>query len=296
MRVVFVKDGGFNKTGAFAELKDGEVLSETTPLYERQGYISPTLLCEDVAFFHSRDVLYKRKGSGDDKDSSPLASRSIRATGYIERSRWGKHQIAMLGSDRMHDKLNFSIRDVGDIEGASAGGSSAINDLDLNIDESFYVEAFLPTPDFDGLLEELEKPGATLRVHVELGRFPGFYATWSPSIGEGRVIKFLNQRADVENAEEIPKDFVSGGEEDTALFGNSPITIYVSRKLAVDPLVKEDGDEAWEEVENEDANQDETRVAGLRSQLKELVDAQRRVARNVIIGLALVAAALLFNR
>lgn len=58
------------------------------------------------------------------------------------------------------------------------------------------------------------------------------YTTWSPSISEARVLKFLDNRRDVSNADDMPDEFRSVG------YGmHLPFSVFVGR------LEKDDDEE-----------------------------------------------------
>ena len=95
-------------------------------------------------------------------------------------------------------------------------------------------ESSRPRPRLAALLKELSTPGAVLHISVKSDRFRNFYAEWSPSISEGRVIKLLDSKRDVENADEIPEGFWLTPEFQRELVSdldNPPVTISVGRPL-----------------------------------------------------------------
>ncbi|HUS54220.1 MAG TPA: hypothetical protein VMY41_09480, partial [Thermohalobaculum sp.] len=48
-------------------------------------------------------------------------------------------------------------------------------------------------------------------VSMKLDGMNGLYTTWSPSISDGRVLKFLDRKEDVKNFAELPEHFDSVG-------------------------------------------------------------------------------------
>jgi len=234
MRVVFVPEGGFHKAGAFVELGDRQTISKDTARYEREGYLNVSLKCTDV---RHQWVVGASTGLSALETGDPLAKpphRVISAIGQIDESRWGRFNLSILGQEETHDCLNVSIHDGGEFEHVSAGGFSGITDLDLSIGESFFVEVHLPKSSFDALLHQLSYTDTELAVHVRLSAFPRFYSTWSPSIDEGRTIKFLEDTRDVENADAIPDAFWNSDYHKEALAKQerSPVSIYARRQVS----------------------------------------------------------------
>lgn len=243
MRIVFLPEGGFNSTGAFAELAEVGEVNEKTELYERQGFINPTIRCLNVKL-NQRFEVSKRQletngnhglQEGGGKYERP-ERRWIMAQGHIEPSRWGSFQLSFLGRERRHDVIDVSVHDGGDAEHLFMSGIPEDTDpLDGSRDEAFFLEAHIKRESFNKLVSELSLNGAELFIDLRLVAFPRFYATWSPSIDEGRVIKFLDRKEDVENASDIPEDFWNTAlhEELISDQDRPPVTFHVRRPLQV---------------------------------------------------------------
>jgi len=107
-------------------------------------------------------------------------------------------------------------------------------DLDLEVQHYFFLELHVDQERFSTLSKELSSPGTALDIRVRSDRFRNFYAEWSLSISDGRVIKFLDSERDVENADEIPESYWRTSEFKRELLSNPdrpPVTIHVSRPL-----------------------------------------------------------------
>lgn len=133
--------------------------------------------------------------------------RSISANGKIQPARWGKYSLSFLGENGSTRDIAISIHENAEGEAATLSGLNIEGDLDLEGHHYFFLELHVKQERFSTLSKELSTPGAALHISVRSDRFRDFYAEWSPSISEGRVIKFLDRKRDVENADEIPESF-----------------------------------------------------------------------------------------
>lgn len=242
MRVIFLPDGGFQGLGGFIEVEDGQEPTGKEEVYQRQGHLRFSLRCHDLALRFGHNVII-------DQDEKPPEARTtlrgLTAKGEIQDSRWMRHRFSILGNSSEHSMLDVNIREHETHEGAYVAAMPGVSDLDLQIDEGFFVEVVLSRQRMDRLLEEVRQPGAELRLEVNLSAFPRFYATWSPAIDEGRLIKFLDSDRDVENADEIPDDFWNedvikeNGQDDLT----PPVSVWVLRSLpgAAPPVEDEEG-------------------------------------------------------
>lgn len=131
-------------------------------------------------------------------------------------------------------EVAISIHENTEGEAATLSGLNIEGDLDVEGHHCFFLEIHVHGERFSALSKELSTPGAVLHISVRSDRFPNFYAEWSPSISEGRVIKFLDSKRDVDNADEIPESFWHTPEFQRELISNPdnpPVTISVSRPL-----------------------------------------------------------------
>lgn len=117
-------------------------------------------------------------------------------------------------------------------------GDKREGDLDGESVDEFCVYIDLIQDRFDRLLSELKYPDAQLGIDINTATFWNFYARWSPTISEGRVIKFLNRKSDVENHEEIPEDFFDEFPEDY-LGNDNLLSIRVKRNTVVATLLEQ---------------------------------------------------------
>ncbi|MCA1777759.1 MAG: hypothetical protein LC676_19780 [Loktanella sp.] len=228
LEVRFLPEGGFNKNGAFIEYEGSSPSGEETE-YQRQGYLTLDIACSELKVGTSLRVVCEY-----DEVENREFSRAIGANGTIQPARWGRYSLSFLGDKDSTDKIAITIQENAVGEAATLAGINMEGDLDVEDNHHFFLQVEMYHERFATLLEELSIPGAVLHISVRADRFQGFYAEWSPSISEGRVIKFLNRKLDVENADEIPEDFWRTTEFQRELLSNPdhpPVTISIRRPL-----------------------------------------------------------------
>lgn len=242
LKVRFLPEGGFNKNGAFIEYEGDAPKGDETE-YQRQGYLTLDIACTDFKIGMSFGVACEYEEIEEREHR-----RSISATGTIQPARWGRYSLSFFGEKSNNCEIAISIHESTKGEAATLSGVNIEGDLDIEGHHYFFLELHVNRERFAALLEELSTPGSVLHISVKSDKFSGFYAKWSPSISEGRVIKYLNSKRDVENAEEIPEDFWHTPEFQRELVSNPdnpPVTISVGRPLQplLPTLSTADGDE-----------------------------------------------------
>ena len=229
MRVYYVEGRGFGGASGFVEVPEGaSVDDENLEVFQKQNYLSVIFECSDVRIGLRSDVFIGRVDEAEAPKTSERPKRSITATGTIQNARFGAFSLSLLGSENEHSSVDVSIREEEE-ESCFAAGMAAKDDLDIEIKEGFFVEATITSEAMNDLVAGIKEPGSRLVLRVDYQRFKGFYAAWSPSISEGRVIKFLDNIRDVENRSEVPNDFVhvpAGRRQE----GVHPISIFVGYK------------------------------------------------------------------
>lgn len=282
MRVVFLPEGGFEKTGGFIELDDGAEITGKEEVFERQGYLTLRLTCRDIEIRHGVEV--RNEMSKEDPDPAKRSSfRAITATGDIQKSRWGRFSLSILGRTTEHTSMGVTIRENEEGEAVFAAGMSGDSDLDHEYDESFFVEVVITRERMDTIIRELQMPGAELRLDVRVSHFPMFYAPWSPSIDEGRVIKFLDRERDVENAEDVPEEFWNRDVHRKILSESTypPVRIAVVRSL-LEPAGRVDGEPSATDIEGEAVAPPLKQVAPIRSDTRASMAEAIKVASDKI--------------
>lgn len=228
LKVRFRPEGGFAKNGAFIEYQ-GDVPNGDEAEYQRQGYLTIDITCTDLKVGMSLGVLCEQEEVEERKHR-----RSISANGTIQPARWGRYSLSFLGQKSSTHNVAISIHENTKREMATLAGLSLEGDLDLEGQQYFFLEIYVHQERFAALLKELSTPGAVLHIRVKSHCFRNFYAQWSPSISEGRTIKFLDDKRDVENADQIPDDFWRTPEFQRDLVSNPedpPVSISVGRPL-----------------------------------------------------------------
>jgi hypothetical protein len=247
LKVHFLPNGGFDKNGAFVEYREALTLPDENKVeYQRQGYLTIDLLCEDIALNASFGIVNEEaEAAGRGK------KRSISAKGRIQPARWGKFSLSLLGENTTTEEVNVWIHETAETEQVWFGGASLDADLYHEGFNGFIVELHLATPRFERLIEDLSAPNSQLQIQVRADRFPNFYSEWSPSISEGRVVKFLQSKRDIENSNEVPEIFWREPDFQRELTSDPerpPITVSVNRYLQSEVKFIAEVDEKHEDV------------------------------------------------
>lgn len=228
LKVRFLPESGLAKSGAFIEYESEEPTGEEAE-YQLQSYQTLDIACSDLKVETSLEVICVYENI-----EKRQYGRVIGATGVIQPARWGRYYLSFLGEKRKTDRIAINTRENAIDEAATLAGLKMESDLDIKEVQNFFLEINLHHDRFAVLLKELSIPEAALHISVRADHFRDFYARWSPSISEGRMIKFLDNKRDVENADEIPENFWRSSEFQRELLSNSdspPATISVGRPL-----------------------------------------------------------------
>lgn len=232
MRVIFVPNGGFGATGGFIEVMYDAKITGEEIVYQREASLRLRLVCRDVRISHGISVIDENL-LADKTERNRTSTRTISGTGVIQDARWQRHRLSFLGRKETHDEITVTIHERPEAETVYVGGLLIEADLDHEGEESFFASIAVSAERMDMLIRELQQPNAELRVSIYLSAFRNFYATWSPAIDEGRVIKFLDSDRDVENRDEIPEEFWNKDIHQKILTGENmpPISVDVVRRL-----------------------------------------------------------------
>lgn len=228
MKVRFLPKGGFNNNGAFIEYED-DAPTKNLREYQRQSYLTLDIIATTFN-------VGTRMGVNCEFEEVKVRKcrKTISANGKIQPARWGKYTLSFLGENSTTSEIFITIHENSNGEAAAIAGFNSNGDIDLDDKQEFFIELQIYPDRFAKLLNELSIPGALLHISVHADRFRDFYAEWSPSISEGRVIKFLDNKRDVENADEIPEDFWRTNEFQKELVSDPedpPVTIIVRRPM-----------------------------------------------------------------
>ncbi len=230
LKIRFLPEGGFHSRGAFIEYEGDEPTGDE-PEYGRSAQLSFDILCDQMEI---RTIASVVNEYDETENSDRPMTTLISGKGTIQPARWGRFSLSLFGNKRAHHEVSLTIRSNEIGEAVSFGGLFMEPDLDVEGWDEFYLEINVHTSRFQALVSELSEPGAILRAHVDTSKFPNFFAEWSPAISEGRSIKFLDSKKNVENAEDIPDDFWLGAEERKKMLSSvdhAPVDIGVIRPL-----------------------------------------------------------------
>lgn len=232
MRVIFTPDGGFGGTGGFIEVKNGAKITGKEEVYQKQGFLNLRLICRDIGISHGISVI-DEKFLANEAERTRTSTRRISGTGTIQNARWQRHRLSFFGRDETYSEIEVTIRERPEVEAAYVAGLSVEADMDLDGEEMFFAEITITAKRMDMLMHEIQQPNAELYVSIHLSAFQNFYATWSPAIDEGRVIKFLNSDRDIENRDEVPNEFWNKATHQEMLTDANvpPISVEVIRRF-----------------------------------------------------------------
>lgn len=229
MKVRFLPEGGFDKNGAFVEYQGEEPL-ESAEQYQREGFIAFTAVCKELSVCNHFALRDEVKGNEAERSS---ASIFLSGDAEIEDDLHGRWRLSFLGHEKVHERVRILLHQTSGREKVHFCGHYSERDMDSEGFDEFFVEAHLAEERFGLVLRQMSQPNAELHLRVNPAVFPNFYATWSPSNRDGRVIKFLRDVRDVENYNDIPADFnlADTKQKIRSEVGADPIYIYVRRPL-----------------------------------------------------------------
>jgi hypothetical protein len=295
LKVHFLPNGGFGKNGAFVEYRDALTLPDENKVeYQRQGYLTIDLLCEDIALNASFGVVNE-----DAEAAERGRKRSISTKGRIQPARWGKFSLSLLGENTTTEEVNVGIHEVAEFEQVWFGGARWDADLDHEGFNGFTLELHLIPERFERLIEDLSASDSKLQIQVRADHFPNFYSEWSPSISEGRVIKFLQSKDDIENSNEVPENFWREPDFQRELTSNpkSPavtvkITRHVRKELSTASSLGDESEEPGKVDEYEISNMAAAPPINYQPVLGEIAKRINRGVFWVCLLLALILVAL----
>lgn len=305
MRIVFIPEGGFHKTGAFVELGPDEELSDSHPRYERDISGKIDLVCYNLTISYRYKVDPHPRPTEDALGPYPL--RLVTSVGHIQASkRWcfDRSRLSVFGKEREHSSINVTICEVRpeSTEVPTFIGGSAYENIDLFYEEEFSLWVPVETPRMDEIMQELEREGSTLTLEVNVSNFPGFYSQWSPSFTEARLFKFLETRNDIENQEDVPKEFWERQTEDYLLNLDlgAPVTIVVSHSRT-SPKTGDDTEDEDDIFGDDDATDPDTQTpdplfAAIASLRADTEAHQKRLRSRILWAALIIAGAILLAR
>ncbi len=247
LEVRFVPGGGFNKRGSLVELKEGEERSEDTPEYEICNFVSLTVRCVSLRYMLNvaRD---NTNFNFDGPEATPKpeyvdrVDENLAGLGEIQPSLYGAHSLSILGTDQRHHTVEVSIRRTEENRYYLLPFRQSY-ELDDATQEHFALQVDLSLDAFDRIKNLMEgQPNCEVEIRVQLDGLPGFYTTWSPSVSDGRTLKFLDRKDDVTNAKELPEYF-----RDAFGPGTGSLNVYVTHDAVQRQAESDeaDADDTW---------------------------------------------------
>lgn len=198
----FVPEGGF--AGAFAIIEEN-----STAAYSPDRYLSVVFEARDLEY--ARSWGRKEEWQEGNKELLDVSAESLTGMADLVPSRFGQHRLSLFGSDNEHTKATFCISSNTTNRCEILPVPSSSDPYDPST-EHFVVHVHLNEVSFRELRAEIDRMGAyRVMLSVSVGRMKGVYTTSSDIPEEGRLIKFLGDKYDVENHQEMP-DGVHGME------------------------------------------------------------------------------------
>lgn len=179
LKVRFLPEGGFDKNGAFIEYEDDAPNGDEKE-YQRQSYLTLDLACNDLHVGTHFSELNETE-----EQPERTASRAIRAKGVVQPARWGRFSLSRMADRQKIHEVDVRIRENKHGEAAMMSGLFIEGDLDIESEDSFFLQIEMYSDRFTPLLKELAAPGAKIRLSVDVERFRNFYAEWSPRSAKG---------------------------------------------------------------------------------------------------------------
>ncbi|MGG7566563.1 hypothetical protein ACQ5SO_10425 [Rhodovulum sp. DZ06] len=261
----------------FFEADDDGVIPEGARPYVPFEFGRLELACVDVELRRDLPVFTGAVDDHGDLEAgstaharAPHGDIAVVATGVVQASGYGRYSLSFFGRARRYDTVRVSVIRTEEpaAQRAYFAGMKPDRGFDGVREGGFYLQANLAPDVFDMLVAELSAPDAELHASVEVMRFPGFYAEWSPSVDEGRPIKFLDRPTDIANLDETPEAFLSTRQRKDEIWKDDPIppaSLTVRTRLGSASLPDREEDE-WPEG---DAEEDELDAERLQSPTRE---------------------------
>lgn len=161
----------------------------------------------------------------------------LRGMGQIQGGLRHGFPLSIFGSERVFEKVDITIH-------RRKTDHAVLVPQDISSEEDYAVHAPRSIPS-EGIVLEIELgethfdtlwsqvqllASAQLQISVRLDEFRGAYAAWSPLVDEGRIVRILGDREDVENASEMPEGYgARSGYMDELRFNPSQIHFETGR-------------------------------------------------------------------
>ncbi len=202
LTVRFSPGGGFHRRGAFTE-------SGSRAEYEFPEFVTIEALADNLHHQRQWGLGWGHPRTNEAGEFLPTDGQVLIGRAVLQPSTHGQYSLSFLGSSRRHTVLDLAIhRGPGRYAVLVGLPATDPDDIDLSWDEHFAVDVRLEAAAFDQLAEAFRAdPHQAIKVAMRLDDMPGLYATWSPSVSNGRTLKVLDRDSDVSNLDDVPQGF-----------------------------------------------------------------------------------------
>jgi len=117
--------------------------------------------------------------------------------GQVERSSLGgEYSFSFFGSTKRVERLRVSLGSVeeGALDGAVIIGLEEEHSFDFDSEEEILICIGMPKDKYDYYVRHLIEKDSMLKISLQLDNCLQCFTSWSPSIDEGRVIKYLGDQ------------------------------------------------------------------------------------------------------
>ena len=214
----YSKSVSYRSTSQYESLYTAHLLQEDDPNeYIRCQFVSVRFKCElssykrRLSFKHS-DIHHDELGNEFDIGATYQKSSSLELSAYVCKENTGWHSFSFFGkNNEVQPTIKLFVSKGDEEEGATIFGFEEHHDMDIQTEESLTLCIGLPQDRFEEYLAALLDGSCDLYVDIRLDKCAQLFSTWSPSVSEGRKIKYLSAgKADELMATyEIPEDFYS---------------------------------------------------------------------------------------
>jgi len=203
--------------------------------YIRCEYITLNLQCELVR--HTKRLSFTPSLNDTDElgnevllDPDYRRTEGVELIGHIGRAGLGGwHSFSFFGSSNKINniKVNLATTEGGAAVGAVVYGLEASHDFDFDCEEELSICIGMPEEQYSYYVAHLLERGSKLQITLKLDQCLQCFASWSPSIDEGRIIKYLgfNVGNALKQDFEIPEAFYTE-ESQTLEYSLSLIDFY----------------------------------------------------------------------
>lgn len=185
--ILFHPEGGRQKKGAFTE-------GDTSFEYEKTSDLKLHVFSDNIKY---------RKTWGSEKEYF----EGFHCLGFVKETHIEPYYLSILGQKTKYQTVKIDI-----IKGYDNKiiiyPFSTFDSVDEIIDVNFTFVVSLDQNSFIEFKEEIKfRPNSRIHLNINFDDFPGVYTTQSPRATNGKILKFLKNKNNVSNYQEIHNDF-----------------------------------------------------------------------------------------